>query len=142
MANDLGLIWLRRVLFLKVLITIFVWGLPALLGPLPLLALLGVPIPEDPVYLRLFGGACTAWGVAYAYAYRDPVRNVAMIKAGLVDNALPTLVIVFIGLTGGISSAFLWASALMTGFFFASFLILMPRAMAAAGPTAESIRSA
>jgi hypothetical protein len=141
MASDRRHTWLRRVLFLKVLITIFVWGLPALLGPQSLLALLGVPIPEDPIYLRLFGGACTAWGVAYAYAYRDPVRNVAMLKAGLVDNALPTLVIAFLGLTGGISSAFMWTSAVLTGLFFVSFLILMPRGAAASGPVAESTRN-
>jgi hypothetical protein len=142
MATNPKLTWLRRVLFLKVLITIFMWGLPALLAPLSLLALLGVPIPDDPIYLRLFGGACTAWGVAYAYAYRDPLRNVAMLKAGLVDNALPTLVIVLLGLTGRISSAFLWGSALLTSLFFVSFLVLMPREAAARGPAPVSIRSA
>ena len=127
MATDGRHTWLRRVLLVKFLVTILVWGLPALLGPLSLLALLGVPIPEDPVYLRLFGGAATAWGVAYYYAYKNPVRNVAILKAGLVDNALPTLAIVFLGLTAGISSVFMWASALLTGLFFISFLLLMPR---------------
>jgi hypothetical protein len=127
MSADVKLVWLRRVLIVKVVITIVVWGLPALLGPLSLLSLLGVPVPEDPIYLRLFGGAATAWGVAYWYAYRDPQRNVAMLKAGLVDNALPTLVIVLLGLLGRISSVFLWLSALLTGLFFLAFLLLMPR---------------
>ncbi len=120
-------VWLRRVLLIKTLITIVVWGLPALIGPLSLLALLGVPIPEDPIYLRLFGGAATAWGVAYWFAYKDPLRNVAIIQAGLVDNALPTLVIVYLTLAGKVSSTFIWASALLTGAFFLSFLLLMPR---------------
>lgn len=127
MTTDLRLIWLRRVLFVKVLITIFVWGLPALIGPLSFLAILRVPIPEDPIYLRFFGGAATAWGVAYWFAYKDPLRNVAILKAGLVDNALPTLVVVFLGVTAGISSAFIWISGLLTGLFFLSFLLLMPR---------------
>jgi hypothetical protein len=127
MSVDVKLTWLRRVLMVKVVITILVWGLPALLGPLSLLSFLGVPVPEDPIYLRLFGGAATAWGVAYWYAYRDPQRNVAMLKAGLVDNALPTLVIVLLGLLGRISSVFLWLSALLTGLFFLAFLLLMPR---------------
>ncbi len=127
MATDLKLLWLRRVLFVKVLITIFVWGLPALLGLLSLLVILGVPIPEDAIYLRLFGGAATAWGVASWFAYRDPVRNVAIVKAGLIDNALPTLAIVYLGITGGVSSAFIWISGLLTGLFFVSFLVLMPR---------------
>ncbi|MDH7475781.1 MAG: hypothetical protein QHJ74_17535 [Anaerolineae bacterium] len=127
MTTDLKLLWLRRVLFLKVLLTLFAWGLPALLGPLSFLAILRVPIPEDPIYLRLFGGACTAFGVAYWFAYRDPVRNVAIVKAGLADNGLITLVILFLGLAGKMSSAFIWLSGLLTGLFFLLFLLLMPR---------------
>jgi len=127
MATDFRLIWLRRVLFVKSLVTILLWGLPALLGPLSLLAILGVPIPEDPIYLRLFGGAATAWGVAYWFAYQDPLRNVAIIKAGLVDNALPTLLIVFLGVTARVSSVFIWISGFLTGLFFLLFLLLMPR---------------
>jgi hypothetical protein len=127
MTADVKLLWLRRVLAVKTLVTIFVWGLPALLGPLSLLEFLQVPIPADPIYLRLFGGAATAWGIAYWLAYRDPVRNVAIVKAGLVDNALPTIAVVAIGLTSGISSVFIWISAVFTGLFFLSFVILMPR---------------
>ncbi len=126
MATDLKLLWLRRVLFVKVLVTILVWGLPALLGPLSLLAILKVPIPAEPIYLRLFGGACTAWGVAYWFAYKDPVRNVAIVKAGLIDNALPTIAIVFMTLTAQVSSVFIWISGLLTGLFFLLFLVLMP----------------
>ncbi len=127
METDLRLVWLRRVLFIKTIITILLWGLPALIGPLSLLAMLGIPIPEDPIYLRFFGGAATAWGVAYWFAYRDPLRNVAILKAGLIDNALPTLVIVLLGITVGISSVFIWISGLLTGLFFLLFLLLMPK---------------
>jgi len=127
MGADFKLLWLRRVLFVKVFVTVFVWGLPALLGPLSLLTILKVPIPADPIYLRLFGGAATAWGVAYWFAYKDPVRNAAIVKAGLIDNALPTLVIVYLGITRGVSSAFIWISGLLTALFFVSFLVLMPR---------------
>jgi hypothetical protein len=127
MTTDVRILWLRRVLVVKTFVTIFVWGLPALLGPLSLLNILKVPIPTDPIYLRLFGGAATAWGVAYWLAYKDPVRNAAIVKAGLVDNALPTVAVLLIGLTSGISSAFIWLSAVLTGMFFLSFLILMPR---------------
>jgi hypothetical protein len=127
MTADVKLLWLRRVLAVKTLVTIFAWGLPALLGPLALLDFLQVPTPADPIYLRLFGGAATAWGIAYWLAYRDPVRNVAIVQAGLVDNALPTIAVVVIGLTSGISSVFIWLSAVCTALFFLSFLILMPR---------------
>lgn len=128
MVSDLKLLWLRRVLLVKVLLTILVWGLPALLGPFSLLAILKIPIPEDPIYLKLFGGAITAWGIAYWFAYKDPLRNVAIVKAGIIDNALLTLVIVVLGITGGVSSVFIWISGLLTGLFFLSFLLLIPRA--------------
>ncbi|MFC1923627.1 hypothetical protein ACFLY4_10110 [Chloroflexota bacterium] len=127
MATDIRLLWLRRVLVVKALVTIFVWGLPALLMPQSLMEILKVPIPTDPIYLRLFGGAAIAWGVAYWLASKDPSRNAAIVKAGVVDNALPTAVIVLAGLTIGISSGFLWVSALLTGLFSVLFLLLMPR---------------
>lgn len=126
MAADLRLFWLRRVLFFKALITILVWGLPALLAPLSLLAILRVPIPQDPIYLRLFGGAATAWGTAYWFAYQDPRRNAAIVKAGLVDNALPTLTIAYLTLTARVSSIFIWISGLLTALFFLLFLLLLP----------------
>ena len=127
MATDVRILWLRRVLLVKTLVTVLVWGLPALLGPLSLLDILRLPVPADPLYFRLFGGTVTAWGVAYWLAYKDPVRNVAILKAGLIDNALATIATVLIGLTSGISSAFMWISAVLTGLFFLLFLILMPR---------------
>jgi hypothetical protein len=52
---------------------------------------------------------------------------VAIVKAGIVDNALPTVAVVLVGLTSGVSSVLLWVSALITGMVFVSFLILMPR---------------
>lgn len=127
MTSELRIHWLRRVLIVKAVVTIVVWGLPALLAPLSVLEILKVPIPAEPVYLRLFGGAVTAWGVAYWLAYRDPLRNAAIVKAGLIDNILPTLVVAFFSLARGMSSLFLWLSGVLTGAFFVLFLVLMPR---------------
>ena len=126
MASDAKLLWLRRVLVFKAFFAISM-GLLTLLGPLSLLELLGMPIPADPIYLRLVGTAATGWGVAYWFAHKDPVRNVAIVKAGIVDNALPTAAVVLVGLTSGVSSVLLWVSALITGLVFVSLLILMPR---------------
>lgn len=127
MKLELKIHWLRRVLIVKALITIAVWGLPALLAPLSLLEIFKLPIPAESVYLRFFGGAATAWGVAYWLAHKDPVRNVAIVKAGLVDNILPTLVVGFFSLARGMSNVFMWLSGVLTGVFFVLFLILMPR---------------
>lgn len=126
MEIDVRLLWLRRVLAVKAFFAISV-GLLALLGPLPLLDILRWPIPADPIYLRLVGAAATAWGVAYWLARKDPVRNVAIVKAGLFDNALPTAAVILVGLTSGISSAFFWLAGLITGLIFVLLLVLMPR---------------
>lgn len=115
------ILWLRQVLIVKAFLPVFIWALPALLGPQALLEFFKVPIPTDPIYLRLFVGAATALGVAYWLAHKDPKRNVAIVKAGLVANALSTLSVLIIGLTSGISSLFIWISAVFTGMFFCCF---------------------
>jgi len=52
--------WLRRVLLVKVIATFALWGLPALLGPPALLAPFGIAMPDDPIFMRLFGAVVTA----------------------------------------------------------------------------------
>jgi hypothetical protein len=120
-------LWLRKVLLVKVIVTFLVWGLPALLAPPAFLALFGITMPDDPIFLRLFGAVVSAVGVAYWYAYRDPIKNIAILKFGVIDNALVTLTIIVIGLTVGVSSWFFWLSACMTAFFCIALFWLMPR---------------
>ena len=119
--------WLRRVLLAKVIVTFLAWGLPALLGPPAFVALFDMEMPKDPIFLRLFGAVVTAFGVAYWYAYRDPLRNAAILRAGVVDNGLVTVVIIVLGLTTGVSSWFIWVSAVLTAVFCIVFLVLMPQ---------------
>jgi hypothetical protein len=119
--------WLRRVLLVKVIATFALWGLPTLFGPPAFLALFGIAMPEDPVFLRLFGAVVTALGVGYWYAYRDPIKNIVILRVGVIDNGLATLTIVVLGLTVGVSSWFIWLSAVLTGLFCAAFVVLMPK---------------
>ena len=128
MSNDRKLHWLKQILAVKAVVTLLAWGLPALLGPMSLLEFLGVPTPDDPLFLRLLGAVITAFAVAYWYAGRDPVRNVAILRAGLVDNALVTLAILAFVVFYDLRSIFLIVSAVLTGFFLVAFLLLMPRA--------------
>ena len=118
---------LRKVLLVKVIVTFLAWGLPALIGPQAFLALFEIETPEDPLFLRLFGAVVLAFGVAYWFAYRDPLKNVAIVKAGVVDNGLVTLVIIILGLTTGVSSWFIWGSAVLTALFCIAFLVFMPK---------------
>jgi hypothetical protein len=120
-------LWLRRVLLVKVIACVLVWGLPALVGPPALLDLFGVEMPEDPAILRGFGALASALGLLYWYAFRDPVRNVAIIKYGVVDNGLGALTLVVLAFTTGLSSPFYWFSLALLVFFCLAFLALMPR---------------
>jgi hypothetical protein len=120
-------LWLRKVLLIKVVVTFLLWGLPALLAPPAFLALFDIPMPDDPIFLRLFGAVVSAVGVAYWYAYRDPIKNIAVLKFGVIDNGLVTLTIIVLGLTVGVSSWFFWFSAGLTAFFCIALVWLMPR---------------
>jgi hypothetical protein len=120
-------LWLRKILLVKVIVTFLLWGLPALLAPPAFLALFGITMPDDPIFLRLFGAVVSAVGVAYWYAYRDPIKNMAILKFGVIDNGLVTLTIIIIGLTAGVSSWFFWLSACITAFFCIALFWLMPR---------------
>jgi hypothetical protein len=127
-AMDEGarLTWLKRILLVKVLLTFLAWGLPALFGTAGFLRLFGLSMPEDPTYLRLFGAAVTAFGVAYWLAYRDPVRNRAILQAGIADNGLITLTVIVLAITRGIESWFVAVSGALTGLFCLAFILLMP----------------
>lgn len=118
--------WLRRVLLAKVIITFLAWGLPAMLAPPAFLGLFGIDMPQDPIFLRMFGAVVSALGIAYWYAYQDPLRNVAIVKVGVIDNGLATLTVITLGLTVGIGSWFIWVSGALAALFCVAFLVLMP----------------
>jgi len=131
MSKKRRLVWLKYILAAKVALILFVWGLPSLLAPVSLMQGLGVPMPDNTLYLRLFGAVVTAFGVAYWYAYKDPVHNIAILKAGIVDNGLSTLVILVFMAFYHLASVFMGISALLTFTFFISFILLMPGTEAA-----------
>jgi hypothetical protein len=124
-ANNNRTNFFRGILFLKWIVTLLVWGLPALIGPPALFEFLGIPFPSDPTFVRLFGAVVTAVALAYWYAWKDPVQNVAIIKFGILDNGLVTAAILILGFTVGLSSWFFWASAVLTAFFFVCFIVYM-----------------
>jgi hypothetical protein len=122
-ANNNRTNFFRGILLLKWIVTLVVWGLPALVGPPALFELLGIPFPSDPTFVRFFGAVVTAVALAYWYAWKDPVRNVAIIKFGILDNGLVTATILILGFTVGLPSWFFWVSAILTAFFFISFTV-------------------
>src|SRR6185295_3979837 len=87
---------LRRVLASKILLTLALWAVPALLLPPAGFALFGIPepAPSDVVFIRLLGAAYVALVVGYTLAWRAPARHPAPILVGVVSNAFAALVIV------------------------------------------------
>jgi len=122
---DAKLVRLKQVVFIKLILTIFVWGLPSLLAPPVLLELFDIPT-ADLTFLRIFGGVLIAMSVAYWFAYKDPLRNLAVIWMLIIDNGLAVLVIVVLGLTIGVSWYF-WLTAVIAFLFFLVFLVLVPK---------------
>ena len=116
---------LKQVILVKLLLTIFVWGIPSLLAPPVLLEIFGIPT-ADLTINRFFGVALIAMSVAYWFAYKDPLRNLAVIWMLIVDNGLAVLVIVVLGFTLRLSW-FFWLSAVIAFLFFLAFLILVPK---------------
>ncbi len=112
----------RQVLAVKIVVTLAVWALPALLLPPPWFAAVGVPEPplEHLVFVRLWGAACFALVVGYALAWRAPARHASAILVGIVSNGLASLVIVSVGASGGfttwstLGAVYVWTSALLT----------------------------
>jgi hypothetical protein len=127
MSTDQKTVWLKRVLAAKAALCLLAWGLPTLIAPISIFHLLGVPTPNDTLFVRLFGAVVTAFGLAYYYAYRDPIRNAAIVRVGIADNGLVTLTILVFILFFGLRSAFMWVSAVLTFAFFICFLVLAPK---------------
>jgi hypothetical protein len=127
MPIERRLTWLKYILAAKFVFCIIIWGLPSLLAPMNMMQRLGVPTPDDPLFVRLTGAFIITFGIAYWYAYRDPIHNIAIVKVGVVDNGLATLVILVFVAFYDLRSIFMWVSALLTFIFFISFILLMPK---------------
>ena len=125
MKNSKKLSWLRKILLVKVAACLFLWGLPMLIGPSALFELLGLTMPKDIEYLRTFGAVVTALGFLYWFAYKDPVKNVAIIKYAIIDNGLAALTLWVLIFTGKGNWMFT-ISAVFALFVFIAFILLFP----------------
>ena len=126
MNAETRLIWLKRVLILKIVIVALMWGLPSLLAPAPILKLFGVDMPADPFFLRIFGAVQCGLVFLYWFAYQNPVKNRDIIRYAVIDNTLSFLTIIGVGLTTGISNPTVWVSAVLVLIFAIAFWYLTP----------------
>lgn len=120
------ILWLRRALLAKISVTLVAWA-PAFIAPPAMIKFLGAPLPREFLYFRLFGALMVAFIFIYWCAYKDPVKNVAIVKFGVLENGLSALAIVGVGMAEKISSPYVWISCVLTTFFCLAFLSFMPR---------------
>ncbi|MEO8001395.1 MAG: hypothetical protein ABI644_05925 [Arenimonas sp.] len=115
---------LSRVLLVKILLTIVIWCIPLLFFPAAWLQILGFPVPEPQIFLRLLGMAYTALVVGYCFGLRDAMRNRyphAVVWVGVISNggAFVLLLVAAISSTwagwGTIAQWIMWCSLVGTG---------------------------
>jgi hypothetical protein len=126
MNEETKIKWLRIVIIVKIIVMVLLWGLPLWLAPASLLGMLGVAMPADPFFMRMFG--CVMIGLVFLYwfGYQDPVKNRDIIKYGVIDNTLSFLTMLGVGFTTGITNPITWVSAGLVLLFAIAFYVLMP----------------
>ena len=114
---------LERVLMAKIVVTVFAWALPLLLLPAEMFVLLGFPLPEPPVFLRLLGTAYAALVVGYALGLGRARRNAYPAEAvyvGIASNGGAAVVLAIAALSGSWSA---WGSLAKVYMWFSLFAV-------------------
>ncbi|MEP0804347.1 MAG: hypothetical protein HRF47_02580 [Chloroflexota bacterium] len=128
MDENTKLTRLKRVLVFKMLVVLFLWGLPTWIAPESVLNLFGETLPDLPFYMRIFGATQIGLVFLYWLAYRNPLKNRDMIRYAVVDNAVAFLTMMGYAFTVGITNPTVWISAALVLFFAIAFYLLTPKA--------------
>jgi len=131
---------LSKVLVVKILITIFVWGLPLLLFPTGWLERLGFVVPGPQIFLRLFGMAYLALCAGYVFGLRDVLNGnypAGVVWVGIISNggAFAILAVAALSNTweawGTFAQWFMWGSRVSTGAITTGLVVYGPLYLAA-----------
>ena len=127
MNEETKIIWLKRVLVLKIVVVLVMWALPSWIAPVSLLNALNVSVPDDQFFMRMFGA--TQIGLAFLFwlALKNPVKNRDMIRYGVVDNSVAFFTIIGYHFAFGITDPLVWVSAVLVLFFAIAFYVLTPK---------------
>lgn len=61
----------------------------------PIFGLLGIPLPENPIYLQLAAGCVALFGLGFWYAAQHPVRNIDLVRVGVGLKVFFVLLVVY-----------------------------------------------
>jgi hypothetical protein len=126
MSEESKIMWLKRLILVKILVLLLMWALPTWIAPESVLNLFSIEVPEDPFFMRMFGGVMIGLVFLYWFAYRNPVRNRDIIRYAVIDNSLAFITILGIAFTTGITNPTVWVSAVLVAVFAIGFYVLIP----------------
>ena len=118
--------WLKKVLLFNIFVAVLLWGLPLWIGPKTFLTALGITVPGDLFYMRLFGVTELALAYLYWMAYENLAMNRDIIRFGVIVNAATLLTLVGYQLAYGIKDQAVWFSAVIMLFLAAAYYMLTP----------------
>ena len=126
MSEESKIMWLKRLILVKILVLLLMWALPTWIAPESVLNLFSIEVPEDPFFMRMFGGVMIGLVFLYWFAYHKPVRNRDIIRYAIIDNSLAFITILGIAFTTGITNPTVWVSAVLVAVFAIGFYVLIP----------------
>jgi len=118
--------WLKKVLLFNIFVAILLWGLPLWLAPKTFLTALGITVPGDLFYMRIFGVTELALAYLYYLAYQNLSMNRDIIRFAVIVNAATLLTLVGYQLAYGIKDQAVWFSAVIMLFLAAAYYMLTP----------------
>jgi hypothetical protein len=98
----------------------------------PVFEMMGVELPNNASYIHLNAGFVFVQGVGYWFVYRNMVRNVDLVKVGIIYKTVYTLVAVYYFAIGQLPDAIFAWFALFDVLFIVGFIRFLMLAQPAA----------
>jgi hypothetical protein len=97
-----------KALFLVAAVYDFILGILFFFFYVPIFQKLNITLPVYPMYLQMAAAFVIAMGVGYYFVYRNPVRNVDLIKLGIVYKLVYSGLTSYFYFSGLANVAFMW----------------------------------
>lgn len=124
MADKLGTI---KLLLGVGIVLMLVWFIVFSLAPAAILASLAL-IETEGFFLRMFGIFPLSWAVLYFFASKDPEKNLALIKGGIVTGVFMIIAVLIYAFTVNAALGwFIWLSTAVLFIFNVLIFISKPK---------------
>ena len=90
----------------------------------PLLGLLGVAVPENPIYLQLAAGCIALFGLGFWHAAQHPVRNLDLVRLGVGMKVFYVALAVYAAAVGLLPHPLFLVLALLDALFVVGVVVL------------------